>query len=1239
MAEKRQSIGGRLSLDEIFEDTPIDKKPPEKRKRGVSEETLWSSAEDSSRGKATAENRGTGTRKDTGTNEDFTEFEVDALISEAWKGARGCMEEGSHSLEERLDSQSESSFHKGVRKILSNLQASLPAEPSLKHLAQGMWEVLKLCDDSCDAVPKSTAKRKDIFPLPASGSHVASGDSAAFLQCTMASLNGLYGVKTVGAKSQTPASVIKRLDAIMKQSGVLEEKIPGLSFQNFFAHKTLDYCGEEIKLARKIRWESIEASLPDEVGRLDVREFISDGVLHYVNNFSDFLIPEHEMNFGKPPSVMVEKDEWPFIAEGLVKRGLCDVVPESKLFHANGSTLFSGMFAISKDEFKGNIEICRLIMNYKPLNSICLALEGDTPSLPSITNMGSFHLADGEVLATSSEDIRCFFYLFRLPEAWRPYLGFGLEVPEKMRVEGHRNERCFLSSNVLPMGFVNSVGIAQHIHRNVVKKAMGSLQPPLSSGAELRRDRAFSSAPHLYRIYLDNFDELLKTDARTAELIQGTPSDVAQALRKVYEEMGLPRHPKKSVEQALQAEVQGAWIDGVAGTISAKPSKIAKYVALGLEVLREGKASQRELQVIGGGFVYIAMFKRPLLCGLNQIWKTIVDMGEGRSRRIVPKQVMSEIARFIGLIPLSFINLRCDFDPMTTVSDASTTGGGFCASRGLSPFGLAASTATVRGEVPDEEELCTILSIGLFDGIAALRVALDCLGLPVVGHISIEKDQEARRVVEAYFPETVQVDDVEKVDEAMVKLWALKYSTVSVVVVGSGPPCQGVSGLNTDRRGALKDHRSVLFKHIPRVVGLVRRLFPWAQVHSLTESVASMDAKDCNAMNDEFGDSPWFIDSFGIALCHRPRLYWVSWELLDGEGAWIGDGSDGRLPICGEVALQASLDAKDYLEPGWHVFDDRGLPTFTTSRPSPVPLRRPAGLKDCDKQERGVWAADSHRFPPYQYKRCNCLHNSTGEWRPPNILEREVIMGFPAHYTKQCMKKAVHDNTQHRDKRLSLIGNTWCVPVVAWLLSCLFHVLGFLERLSVQDIVSRLAPGKGSSLQSILLRPPLQHSTSTFESRASLTQRLSTLVSLKGEDLLLQSQTETPVRYHRLRSSIPSKLWRWKTICGWQWTGSQEHINVLELRAALTSIRWRVEQQKQLDLRCIHLVDSLVCLHALTRGRSSSRKMRRTLMRLNSYLLVTGLQPLWGYVSTHDNPADRPSRRGVKKKWLKKQVR
>ena len=597
---------------------------------------------------------------------------------------------------------------------------------------------------------------------------------------------------------------------------------------------------------------------------------------------------------------------------------------------------------------------------------------------------------------------------------------------------------------------------------------------------------------------------------------------------------------------------------------------------------------------------------------------------------------MVELVRFMGLCPLGYMDFRQPVDEMVTASDASMSGGGICHSSGLSPYGLAASHSTIRGDIPEEQELTQVLSIGLFDGIAALRVALDLLKAPMAGHISVEKEPSAHRVVEANFPDSELVKDVEEVTEELVQSWALKYSNVGIIIIGSGPPCQGVSGLNVDRKGALKDVRSKLFKHVPRITKLVKKLFPWAQVHGLTENVASMDYKDCQLMNEEFELEPWFIDSSGISLAHRPRLYWITWEILESEGVEILVGSNGQLPLQGQVNLAATVKVKDFVEPGWTKVTSKPFPTFTTSRPSPFPLKRPAGLKHCNESERQRWREDLHRFPPYQYMDCHSLVNSQGRFRPPNVKEREVILGFPPNYTLQCMQKSQHGSVAHVDCRLTLLGNSWAVGVITWLLSQLLQRLGVIDPLTLQDIVQRLTPGSSSGLQDLLLRPPLSQGTQTFSPSTRLASKLCGLISLKGEDLLLQPSSEVPVRHHRLRMGIPSSLWRWKTVAGWKWTGDPEHINVLEARAVLTTIKWRICQRKQLGVRCVHLVDSLVVLHALTRGRSSSRKLRRTMMRISALLLASGLQALWCYVETKDNPADRPSRWAVKKKWAKR---
>lgn len=989
-------------------------------------------------------------------------------------------EEGSKGSRE----DSSQRFHLRVRELVERHLSGVDKPLTVGCLGDLVVNVLQVLEQpSCR--PRSKAGKEELFPIPVAALHQGQTPTSQFLRAVVVGLNSLHSYGNASPREQlTPIGreVVKRLDRVVSESRVLREPLPDLDFASFFCHRSLDYSGEEVRVAQKVEWSSIEPSLPPEVGCLDIRDFCFGGVYHFITHIDDTIIPVEDQVRLKPPSVMVRDLLWEEVAQGLVSRGLCEVIAEENIYKIQGLPLLNGLFAVGKDEVKNGVAVSRLIMNLKPWNKVSRSLVGDVSTLPAVSQLSALHLHDQDVLLTSSEDLRCFFYLFRVPPNWVKFMAFGKEAPSSLVPPGGEGQKWFLAGKVLPMGYLNSVGIAQHIHRCVIQRAIGSIKGLGLTAQEIRRDRVFSRFPNLFRVYLDNFDQLQKVDRCTAALVSGSPSELVEQVREFYAQSELPRHPKKSVAQALEAEVQGAWVDGTQGVVFTKPSKIAKYIKLALELLGRGKASQRELQVVGGGFVYIAMFCRPLLSSLNQIWRMIVDHEDGKpsQRHWLRKEVMVELTRFIGLCPLGVMNLRYGFDPMVTASDASSTGGGICASQGLSPYGLAASTSTVRGDIPEEQELTQVLSVGLFDGIGALRMALDVIKAPVAGHISVEMNAEAQRVVEANFPESIQVEDIEAIDEEMVHSWALRFTCVGLVLIGSGPPCQGVPGLNADRKGALRDKRSMLFLHIPKITKLFKRFFPWAQVHGLTENVASMDREDCEAMNKEYQLAPWFIDSSGISLAHRPRLYWISWEILEQTGVEIYWGSDGRLPILGQVDLTAEVDAKAFLEAGWTRVSEKPFPTFTTSRPSPRPLRRPAGFHDCDEQEKERWRADAHRFPPYQYKACHCLQDRQGNLRTPSVQEREAILGFPPNYTLQCFKKGLHGSKAHEDCRLSLVGNSWSVGVIAWLLQQLTGPLGLTNAMSVQQIVDELTPGRSDRLQSLLMRPPFSQGTQTF---------------------------------------------------------------------------------------------------------------------------------------------------------------
>ena len=202
-----------------------------------------------------------------------------------------------------------------------------------------------------------------------------------------------------------------------------------------------------------------------------------------------------------------------------------------------------------------------------------------------------------------------------------------------------------------------------------------------------------------------------------------------------------------------------------------------------------------------------------------------------------------------------------------------------CVSEGLTSYGMAALNSESQGDLPMEGDTFQVLSVGLFDGLGALRLALDSLGVAVAGHLSVEKEGTGRRVVEAFFPDSIFHDDVKTVDMEMVKGLALRFPSVSLVLLGAGPPCQGVSALNAAKKGALRDERSCLYQEVPRIQNLFRQAFPWAQVRLVMESVASMSKGNRCIMSEAVQLLPFRIDAAGIGLCHRPRLYWVDWDL------------------------------------------------------------------------------------------------------------------------------------------------------------------------------------------------------------------------------------------------------------------------------------------------------------------------------------------------------------------------
>ena len=448
---------------------------------------------------------------------------------------------------------------------------------------------------------------RDIFPLPTSFDFLGSlwpsrcRNQIDWMVCMTTALNSFWGEELFG-KDEASEIQIKVLNNLLEEverfcnMGLVTV---GIDWGSFFAVKSIDYKGDEVKVARWISWDNIEPALPKEIGAVALEEVCSLGCKEYVTSFDQYLKPKHLWGKVSRPRVMVDDQEWGRMCQGLVKAGVCCFLESGEVFDTGSGPLLNGLFGVSKDEHTSSgTEICRLIMNLTPLNALCQPLGGDVDTLPSWGMMSPFFLQPGENLLVSSKDVKCFFYTMRLPQCWVRFLAFNKEVPAEVLPEDLKSKTVYLASRVLPMGFLNSVSLAQNVHRNLVQWATHEGEVVNLGHQELRKDRPFPSALTSCRVYLDNYDLLERVDATGMVEKEGTVPAGILALRSEYERWDVPRNTKKSVERSARCELQGATVDGVRGLAFPKEAKLSKYMSMGMKLVEQRYVTQRQMQVV-----------------------------------------------------------------------------------------------------------------------------------------------------------------------------------------------------------------------------------------------------------------------------------------------------------------------------------------------------------------------------------------------------------------------------------------------------------------------------------------------------------------------------------------------------------------------------------------------------------------------------------------------------------------
>eukprot|EP00438_Fugacium_kawagutii_P008177 Skav214671 [mRNA] locus=scaffold923:459186:464944:+ [translate_table: standard] len=1023
------------------------------------------------------------------------------------------------------------------------------------------------------------------------------------------------------------------------------------------------YTGPEVKKAYPLTLDAIRPTTPGkgEAARVDLSNVVAPELREYVLDPELLRIPENELIDPKTEAkVHVENDEeWNKVVRHLVEAGMLEREVESETLTYKDKKVRNGAFGVHKgwqqNENGSFTRTLRLIINLIPSNGF----QRKTPTRPSqhmgySPLWGQMALLEDEVVMCYGEDQRHCFHVYRPGEKWRGWFVLNRRAAGWCFNDG-RTEDSYPRVRSAPMGWSNIVDFIQS-----GLESLGS-QAGMDLVHSVRMGEALPALPlacprTYYSWYVDNWD-CFKVIARGAEgEYEGKPSDEQLKLREVFKVWDIGRDPKKAAEGTLKWSSLGAEVDGQRGVVGSNMKFRKGVLGATLSLLSSDRVDPagHELQAIVSKHMHSIQFCRPLGSILDHLYREMSRLGGGRDLSELGRD---ELILLCCLLPQHWLDQRRLPSGTVYATDASEEGGGACASTGLSDWGqqrchgLSYAGAGLEGSLADD-----LLVIEVFSGMGGLKRALELLGMVPQGIISIDNHPQSKKITRMHCRHAIVLEDVNSVTKDTVMEWRRQFPRVGKVLLGGGWPCIHHSSLNVNRQGAdgatsqLLDSMLKIRDWLYECSG--KQHLPAWTVCEFYENVV-MDDRDLEAQSAKIGWYPMFIEAADLGHCRRPRLYWVkNIDLVKAKDLKVQMNGKIRDLATKLTKLEVKTEKPDlrwFLRQGTEKLAAPGEPFFTFTRPivRKEPPPSPAGLERASEKARRRWRGDGFRLPPYAYEDQNLAKDQAGPRRlQPD--EQLKMMGFTS----------THLNLKSRmsnDEKGHFIGNGFHAVVVARLLAGLVldpmhhqeedltKQLWTTWKLTEDKACQEHQPWKqrfGVSVQRdqgvVSLRarvsPPANlplklklDPQDRLTDEELLAYQLTRRATQKGCDIRVD--LDQPFSYGAFcRHSIDPGNWKWKVLLSYKWKQGGQHINVLETTAALDLARRLARDPKCHGQRSILLVDNMVSLSVLAKGRSSARSLHAPLRRLAAVLLAADLRFYYGWVKSGWNPADGPSR-------------
>ena len=404
----------------------------------------------------------------------------------------------------------------------------------------------------------------------------------------------------------------------------------------------------------------LRAGVPERAAQVDLAQALhsfSPDLARQVEHPRELLLPKPERPATIPRPFCRLHATYPEYVRRNIKAGLQKLKPRRTIFKFKGRPLYSGAFAVAKNEDED-----RAISALCPLNALVDVSKLWKPRFAIMSMLRTLRLQPGRLLRIYKKDARHFFHFLRVGHRWEKYFSHPALIPT------HQYDEMYPVHRGVPMGFTAAASWAQAYNEAKaqqvglpVERRLVDSQPP----------------PSAFPIWGSILDDIWALDECETEA--DPHRDAHEWLRKMamaWERDGVQEHMKKAVQGKLREEVQGAMVDGVEGWVGMSKQKRLQLLESGLYILSQPRPLVGIVDRWVGKLSYARSFRVCARSVLQDIYSWLSKHRNVSRRAWLWPSVKSEILMSIVLLPFLQADLRGPWCSRVEASDAAPGGHG-----------------------------------------------------------------------------------------------------------------------------------------------------------------------------------------------------------------------------------------------------------------------------------------------------------------------------------------------------------------------------------------------------------------------------------------------------------------------------------------------------------------------------------------------------------------------------------